>query len=187
MRCDVSFLVGPESQTKCTCLRDGCRNLTLCKIVKLLRNPPFELHFRFLCLLLLFKCFFGFGFCHLYRFLGSGKSKKTQRSSYEYNQPARKKKMQPWRAKVWKYVLCERDIYLNSDRYLIRFSDNAAFPSRRVFFLVTVWFVPLIYVKVAVHLILRVRVVSMILIVSRFLERVKNRNISNINIHKYKL
>lgn len=40
--------------------------------------------------------------------------------------------------------------------YLIRFSDYTAFPSRCIFFLVAIWFIPLVYVKVAVHLILRV-------------------------------
>lgn len=57
--------------------------------------------------------------------------------------------------------------------YLIRFSDYTAFPSRCILFLVAIWFVSLVDVKVAVHLILRVRVVSMILIISRFLKKAK--------------
>lgn len=57
--------------------------------------------------------------------------------------------------------------------YLICFSDDAAFPSRGILLLVTIGFVTLVDVKVAVHLILRVGVVSVILVISRFLERAK--------------
>lgn len=66
-----------------------------------------------------------------------------------------------------------------SDSYLICFGDNAAFPSRSIVFLVTIWFVALVYVKVAIHLILCVRVVSMILVISRFLERAQHYFIIN--------
>lgn len=62
-------------------------------------------------------------------------------------------------------------LVLKSYSYLICFSDDTAFPSRCILFLVTIWFVTLVYVKVAVHFILCVRVVSMILVISRLLER----------------
>lgn len=64
-----------------------------------------------------------------------------------------------------------------SYRYLICFSDYSAFPSRCILFLVAIWFITLVYVKVAVHLILCVRVVSMILIISGFLERAKKERL----------
>lgn len=62
-----------------------------------------------------------------------------------------------------------------SSGYLICFRDYTAFPSRCILFLVAVGFVTLVYVKVAVHLILRVRVVFMILVISGFLERQKKK------------
>lgn len=47
-----------------------CRNLTFSKILEFLWNPPLQLYFCFLNLLLFFRGSFGFGFGHLYGFLG---------------------------------------------------------------------------------------------------------------------
>lgn len=71
----------PQSQIP-NVQRRELRNLTLCKILEFLRNPPLKLHFSFLCLFLLFEGFFRFGFCHLYRLLGSSKRQKDNAQFY---------------------------------------------------------------------------------------------------------
>ena len=53
--------------------------------------------------------------------------------------------------------------------YLIGFGDDSALPSWLFRFSITGWFIPFINVKVRVYLILRIRLVSLILIISRFL------------------
>lgn len=47
-----------------------CRNLTFSKVLEFLWNPPLQLYFCFLNLLLFLGGSFGFGFGHLYGLLG---------------------------------------------------------------------------------------------------------------------
>lgn len=72
-------------------LWEVCSDLTFAKILEFLWNPPFELHFSFLSLLLFLRGSFGFGFCHLYRFLRLKKDRKLIKSKsipYMYDDQA---------------------------------------------------------------------------------------------------
>lgn len=124
-------------------------------------NPSFKLHFSFLCLFLFFKYFFGFGFGHLYRFLGSKTTSRVE--------SANKKCILARESNRFTYGVLMQYLVSKFYSYLICFGDYTAFPSRCIFLLVAIWFITLVDVKVAVHLILRVRVISMILVISGFL------------------